>query len=244
MSDVSHWNKHFENMMTNLQFDIVSTTCMTFVWYMAIGTAIFEFCLHRSELDPQGTFKFFTDMSHTERIYYCSIYTSTINCIIVFVIANYATFLCEPPVEYQRNDILLGNTGYRNEWCMDNTTNFDILIMSYFTGYMLYEFVNVVFFIGDFKSNTAREDIMHHVLGLTAAISCTIGGGYVLSGYRLSAIIELSTIFNNIRILLTKHNYKDGRIYFYNGLFLTLTFLIVRGFCYGWLLFGCLFPAI
>ena len=183
-------------------------------------------------------------MTKGERIYYCAMYTSTINCFVVMIIAFWGTISCDPPAGFRNDNEFLGNTGYNNDWCVDNPSNFDILTMSYFTGYMFYELFSLVFLIGDLSSHTAKEDLMHHVLGLTASICAVLGGRYVLSAYRMTAVIELSTIFNNLRILLTKHNNKDGSLYFYNGMLLTLAFLCTRGFFYAWLLFYCLFPAI
>jgi hypothetical protein len=159
-------------------------------------------------------------------------------------IAFWGTISCDPPTEFRNDHEIFGNTGYNNNWCVDNPSNFDILTMSYFTGYMFFELCSLLFLIGDLSSHTAKEDLMHHVLGLTASISSVLGGRYVLSAYRMTAVIELSTIFNNLRIGLTKHNNKEGSLYFYNGLLLTLSFLLTRGFFYAWLLFYCLFPAI
>jgi hypothetical protein len=183
-------------------------------------------------------------MTKGEQIYYCSLYTSTINCFVVMAIAFYGTISCDPPTEHRRDNVFLGNTGFNNDWCIDNPSNFDVLSMSYFAGYMTFELFSLVFLIGDLTSHTAKEDLMHHVLGLSTSVIAILGGRYVLNMYKMTSIIELSTIFNNLRIGLTKHNNKNGPLYFYNGLLLTLSFLCTRGFFYAWVLVGCLYPAI
>jgi hypothetical protein len=231
--------------LENNKEQILFMVIWTAAGYMALAKFIYAFCLNKFEADPEGSsFKFFGAMSKGDRIYYCALYTSTLNCFIVMAIAFWGTISCDPPTEFRNDKDFLGNTGYNNDWCVDNPSTYDIFTMSYFAGYMFYELFSLVFLIGDLTSHTGKEDLMHHVLGLNAAICAILGGRYVLSVYRMTAVVELSSIFNNLRIGLTKHNNKEGSLYFYNGMLLTISFLVTRGFFYGWLLFCCLFSAI
>ena len=56
-------------------------------------------------------------------------------------------------------------------------------------------------------------------------------------------ISEITTIFNNIRKILTSHNINEGLAFILNGLLFALTFLVFRGMFLVWLICTRFYPA-
>lgn len=102
-------------------------------------------------------------------------------------------------------------------------------------GYLIYDgiFCMVVFDTDALMMQT----YMHHVAGIMGnSFSILLDDGFG-SIAQLTFITEFSTFFVNARFLLAQHKLSKTTIYLVNGIFMTLSFFVVRIVYYTYILF-------
>ena len=109
---------------------------------------------------------------------------------------------CDPPKHLRQDDLTFGNTYLRNQYCIDNPNFWEVLAISQFLGYLCFDIVLCSFFIGDFKSPAALQNMMHHAIGILGSIWSLIVGRYIVTLSVASMINELSTPNVNMRWFL------------------------------------------
>ena len=131
----------------------------------------------------------------------------------------------------------MGNIHMRNNWCVDNTNVTEVMAMAYFLGYVVYDFIEQM------KSRPQMAEVAHHVVVILGALIDLVCGKYLMTLGVLLMILEVTTIFNNVRKLLTSHKVKEGLLFLVNGVLFALSFLVVRGIGMIWIFIVRFFPA-
>ena len=151
---------------------------------------------------------------------------------------------CDPPKEQRLDDITMGNTYLRNTWCVENPNIHEVIAVMYFLGYLIWDTIVCVYFIGDVTSGAAQQNLLHHAIGILGCIGNIYVGTYVTTMSCASMITEISTPFINLRWFLATHKKTDGTLYFVNGLTFTLLFFVFRNVFQTWMLVSLFFPAV
>ena len=63
-----------------------------------------------------------------------------INAVGMSAMAIPVAMKCSPPKEHRNDDLFLGNTYFRNEWCVDHPHVYEALFVRLFTGYLITDF--------------------------------------------------------------------------------------------------------
>merc|ERR1712232_210072 len=114
----------------------------------------------------------------------------------------------------------------------------------YFLGYLIWDTIACVYFIGDVTSGASQQNLLHHAIGILGCVANLYVGTYVTTMSCTSMITEISTPFINLRWFLATHKMTDGTLYFVNGLTFTLLFFVFRNVFQTWMLVSLFFPAV
>ena len=223
---------------------IIVASCIGYmILFWFIDYFLNAYAYQQWQLKCRCTWQYFVALSVKERYLYISYITSTINAFgCLYFFATGFTH-CDPPKEHRRDDVFLGNTYLRNEWCVDNPNMYEILGVQYFNGYLIWDLYVCCMLIGDFKSAAAQQNFLHHAIGILGSIGCLIVGRYITVLSTASMINELSTPFINLRWFLATHKNTGGVVYLINGLTFTFLFFVCRNIFQTWLVLFRLFPA-
>ena len=184
----------------------------------------------------------YVSMSTVEKYWYLSHLLSITNSVLCIVIWYPVQIQCAPPVEERRDNVWMGNTSLRNDWCNDNPSVYDEAAVAVFIGYVAWDTFLYVFLVKDTTSRAAKELLLHHFIcvgGCTGAIIC---GKYTLTASSMGQITELSTPFMTARWLLEQHRMKNSVLYLVNGFVFLGTFFFARNLLMSWFTFGCMIP--
>jgi hypothetical protein len=158
--------------------------------------------------------------------------TSNLNVLICCFALPYGWYQCDPPAAERRDDVFMGNTVWRNDWCVSHVRHVDVIGAQYWFGYVLYD---LRFILGPGLCTThGLGMLLHHIASGFGTIPVLFTGKYIGTMAVLSLFCEVSTPFNNLRLWLSIHKMNKGTVYKINGIFFTLTFLFCRGVFQFW----------
>ena len=223
----------------------LSLGCATFyaVLYFGIKAAVTKYADRCWSQDAKSSWIGFINLTEPQKFLYVSYITSAINALGCLTFMYWGTTSCDPPADLRKDDLLFGNTYMRNEYCVDHPNIWEIYCLSQFLGYLCFDLVICVFFIGDLTTPAALQNLLHHFLGIVGAVGALVTGRYILTLSVASCINELSTPNVNIRYFLAVHKKTNGLLYIVNGLTFTVLFFIFRNVWQTWMVFRVLLPA-
>lgn len=151
-------------------------------------------------------------------------------------------FACEPRDGFKQTG-WLGNTWVNNDWCVDNPNVWEASTLIIFLGYLTVDLCVCFLKIGDALKGK-NENYAHHIIGIVGVICALVVGRMILTLSCATCFTELSTPFVSIRGILYMLKKSDTKIYFYNGLTMTLMFFLSRNVFQTWLVSTRLVPAV
>ena len=134
--------------------------------------------------------------------------------VLIVSFCMIAALDCEPPDTQNREELFLGNTFFRNEYCRQHMNLSQIRLFAAFAGYIIYDITLIALFKEDSLTPGTQEfeASIHHFLCVLATAASLILGGYL--GVLMSATLltELSTPFVNIYRLLKIHGAAESKL--------------------------------
>ena len=180
--------------------------------------------------------------TEVEKYWYLSYYLSTTNSIFCVMIWYPVQIQCQPPPISRRDDVFMGNTSLRNNWCNDNPNMYDVACVAIFIGYVVWDLFLYVFLVKDTTSRAAKELLLHHFICIGGCTGAIIFSKYLLTASSMGQITELSTPFMSLRWLLVQHKMEKSRLYLINGFVFLGTFFAARNLLMTWFTLGCMVP--
>jgi hypothetical protein len=218
---------------------LIVHTCIFWLIYFSFTS----FAMASWNRNAKSTFRHYVALNRSDRFLYITYFTSAINAIVCLVYFVLGFLACEPPKQHSR-DIFLGNTYLRNDWCVDNPSLTDTLAVQAFLGYIVWDIFVVLFLIGDVRSGSAKQTIMHHMIVILGSVGNLITGRYFTVLSTGSMLNELSTPFTNMRWFLSTHKMGDSALYFWNGWIFMFSFVLSRNVYQTILVLWMLMPAV
>jgi len=205
----------------------VGVVLVTTVGYLALAYLFRYLCdsyaAHCCAADKNHTMRHYLALDEENKNEYVNILTSMVNVVIALSLLTVSANTCDPPS--RQDDVLFGNTFVQNTYCIDHPTLPALCSIMYFLGYITYDSIWMGATFTD--SKTGRQELVHHIIGFTGCFMNILVGKYMTTLGAFSLINEISSIFNNIRKLLSIHQNK-GLMYTVNGVAFTLSFLLCR----------------
>ena len=192
--------------------------------------------------DPEHTMKHYTGMSQYQQYFYITYITSFPNILICMVTCFYASWQCDPPAEFRRDDVFAGNTFYRNEYCTDNPNIWEYVALSQFAGYILWDTFVGQILIG--YKVTGLAYFLHHFLGGFGTLCVVVVGRFAVPLASANLIAEASTPFVCILYFLRIHKAPKDNFYTFIGVMMTISFFLCRNVFHIWLTYAKVLPAL
>jgi len=102
-----------------------------------------------------------------------------------------------------------GKTIFNDDFCFTQPSALANTILAISNGYLMFDFIIIFVEIKDF-SLLGIQNIVHHLIALTATFSALMVGGYNPMVAAATTFTEVSTVFLHIRFYMIKSKNADG----------------------------------
>jgi hypothetical protein len=127
----SHNSRHMTILNENL----------TLVIGIPIATMIFFLMCHKTFQSIMRGRKHYDSLSEPKQHFYINNLVGLVNAVLCLIWVPVMAYQCDPPVKFRQDNLFMGNIHIRNDWCVDHSNVFEILGVSYFLGYLFYDFL-------------------------------------------------------------------------------------------------------
>lgn len=163
-----------------------------------------------------------------KRYFYSSFQYSVINSLLLSLLCIPAANQCSPPPEHRQDNLWLGNTYLRNQWCVDNPNIYEYLLTVMLCAYLFVDLYVQFCLQKDWRSSTARINIFHHTISIIMGLGSLPLNNYLNPTGAICLLTELSTPMSNLRWFLVKHQKTDTLLYKANQFIFKVTFFLCR----------------
>ena len=201
--------KYSDHLVSDNIEAIVAVLVLTLIFYFSMFWftfyAVDSLAHARVGQNAESTWKHYVALSTEKRYKYSSYILSMINAVFTSGMAIPVSMKCDPPAGHRNDEVFLGNTYFRNSWCVDNPHIYEALFVRVFTGYLITDFYVQIVLLKDWKSSGGQQNIFHHFVSISMATGSLFLSGYFLPTGTVSLLTELSTPFVNMRWFLYTH---------------------------------------
>lgn len=98
---------------------------------------------------------------------------------------------------------------YQDTACFAHGGFYSTFVVIFSFGYVVFDLIIILTEIRDF-SPLGLQNIVHHLISITAACACWVGGGILPSAGAATVLTELSTVLLHVRFYMIKYKKADG----------------------------------
>ena len=106
---------------------MLASSALYCVLYSLVFYAVTAFAQSRWGHDAKSTWQHYIALNEENRYLYVSYILSAINAVGCLTFMYLGNSNCDPPAAHRRDDVFLGNTYLRNNWCIDNPNIYEVL---------------------------------------------------------------------------------------------------------------------
>jgi len=179
------FTKYSDNLFADNIHVIIAVFTLTVTFYHVVYWALHSWITRYSytqwNQNTNSTMKHFIELTDAKRYMYIEYITSLINATICSLLVPPVLLLCTPPPESAQNDLFMGNTYLRNEWCMDHANVYEALGISYFIGYLVFDSYVATCLLDNLYTSNGLQNIAHHAVCFTSCIGTLYSQKYMLT---------------------------------------------------------------